>query len=194
VTSLEFDEPPVLEDAPAPRRRTALWVALSVGAVMALLIAVLATRTPAADKVPPSTIVGRPAPEVGGPTIDGKSLKLSDLQGKYVVVNFFATWCIPCVREQPELVRFQASHGAAGDATVLSVIYQDQPSDVRSFFASKGGDWPVVEDETAKVDWGVRGVPESFLVDPDGTVLTRIFGGVTDSGLERLLQEAKQQR
>jgi cytochrome c biogenesis protein CcmG/thiol:disulfide interchange protein DsbE len=175
-------------------RRTALYSALAVGLVVALFIGVLATRSPAADRVAPSRLVGRVAPDVGGPTIDGRSFTLADVKGKYVLVNFFATWCIPCVREQPEMVKFQSTHQAVGDATVVSVIYQDEPSDVRSFFASKGGDWPVVDDEGAKVDWGVRGVPESFLLDPDGVVLTRIVGGVTAVGLERLLAQAKQAR
>lgn len=195
VVDDSVDERPVLEDAPAGRRRrTALWAAVSVGLVVALFIGVLATRQPAANRVAPSRLVGRAAPDVAGPTIDGRSFKLGDVKGKYVLVNFFATWCIPCVREQPEMVKFSAAHAGVGDATVVSVIYQDEPSDVRSFFATKGGDWPVVDDEAAKVDYGVRGVPESFLVDPDGVVLSRIVGGVTSAGLERLLAEAKQAR
>lgn len=117
-------------------------------------------------------------------------MKLSDLRGRYVVVNFFATWCIPCVREHPELIRFADRHPVE-QAQVLMVIYDDQPAAVRQFFAKRGGDWPVLDDPGAKVDFGVRGVPESFLVDPDGFVLTRLVGGVTADGLDRLLSQAE---
>jgi cytochrome c biogenesis protein CcmG/thiol:disulfide interchange protein DsbE len=144
--------------------------------------------------VAPSRLTGRPAPDIEGPGLDGNKVRLSGLRGRYVLVNFFATWCVPCVREHPELVRFSSRHDAAGDASVVSVVYDDELSDVRSFFASRGGDWPVIDNNGAKVDWGVRGVPESFLVDPDGVVLTRIVGGVTEGGLERLLAEAKRVR
>lgn len=173
-------------------RRTALWVSVVVGLVVALFIGLLATRDAAADRVAPSRLVGRAAPDVSGPVVVGPGARfdLSTMQGRFVVVNFFATWCVPCVREHPQLARFASAH-AAGDATVVSVVYDDERADVRAFFAERGGDWPVVEDDGAKVDWGVRGVPESFLVAPDGTVLTRIVGGVTASGLERLLAEAK---
>jgi cytochrome c biogenesis protein CcmG/thiol:disulfide interchange protein DsbE len=159
-----------------------------------MFIGLLATRDAAADRVAPSRLLGRAAPDVSGPVVvggPGARFDLSAMQGRYVVVNYFATWCVPCVREHPELVRFVQRHESVGDATVVSVVYDDERSDVRSFFAERGGDWPVVEDAQAKVDWGVRGVPESFLVGPDGTVLTRIVGGVTASGLERLLAEAK---
>ena len=189
---------PAAPEAPAvaPRRpRTALWIAVAVGLSVALFIGVLATRDAAVDRVAPSRLLGRSAPEIVGPSVlAGGTFRLSSLQGKYVLVNFFATWCVPCVKEHPEMVKFSERHRAAGDAAVVSVIYDDELSEVRSFFAKRGGDWPVVEASGAKVDWGVRGVPESFLVDPSGTVLTRIVGGVTDGGLERLLAEARRVR
>lgn len=174
-------------DAPRPRR-TARWAAVAVGLVVAVFVGVLATRPPAGDVVAPSPIVGKPAPEVEGPALDGSTVRLSDLRGRWVVVNFFATWCIPCVREHPELVRFSDRHDA-GAVQVLSVVYEDQPTDVAAFFRERGGEWPVVDDPGAKVDFGVRGVPESFLVDPDGVVRTRLVGGVTADGLDRLLRQ-----
>ncbi|MEO7837242.1 MAG: TlpA disulfide reductase family protein [Acidimicrobiales bacterium] len=173
----------------ARRPRTARWIALAVGLIVALLVVMLATRRPASDVVAPSPIVGQTAPEIEGPGLDGAVMKLSDLRGGYVVVNFFATWCIPCVREHPELIRFADRHPAE-EAEVLMVIYDDQPAEVRDFFAKRGGDWPVLDDPGSKVDFGVRGVPESFLVDPDGVVLTRLVGGVTADGLDSLLRQA----
>ena len=176
-------------DVPRPRH-TARWAALAVGLVVALLVGVLATRPPASDVVAPSPIVGQPAPEVEGPGLDGSTVRLSDLRGRWVVVNFFATWCTPCVKEHPELARFSDRHPAE-EAQVLAVVYDDQPADVARFFRERGGDWPVVDDGGAKVDFGVRGVPESFLVDPDGTVRTRLIGGVTAAGLDSLLRRAR---
>lgn len=73
---------------------------------------------------------------------------------------------------------------------MLAVVYDDQPADVRRFFAQRGGSWPVVDDPGSKVDYGVRGIPESFLVAPDGTVRSRIIGGVTAAGLDSLLRQA----
>ncbi|HEV7887521.1 MAG TPA: redoxin family protein [Acidimicrobiales bacterium] len=169
--------------------KTARLSAIAVGLVAALFVGLLATRDSAADRVAPSRLTGRPAPDVAGPDLHGSRVALADLRGKYVLVNFFATWCVPCEEEHPELVRFAARH--PDDAAVLSIVYQDEPADVRSFFARRGGGWPVIEAESAKVDWGVRGVPESFLVDPAGVVLSRIVGGVTLDGLERLLARAK---
>ncbi len=180
---------PVPGDDEPRRRHTARWAALAVGVVVAVFVVVLATRPPASDVVAPSPIVGQPAPEVEGPGLDGDTVRLSDLRGRWVVVNFFATWCVPCLREHPELVRFSDRHDAAS-VQVLAVVYDDQPADVARFFRDRGGEWPVVDDVGAKVDFGVRGVPESFLVDPDGVVRTRLVGGVTADGLSSLLRRA----
>ncbi|HUR22851.1 MAG TPA: TlpA disulfide reductase family protein [Acidimicrobiales bacterium] len=175
---------------PARPARPARRIALAVGLVVALLVVTLATRRPASDVVAPSPIVGQPAPDIEGPDLNGVTTRLSELRGRYVVVNFFATWCVPCVQEHPELVRFADRHPAE-QAQVLMVVYDDQPSDVRAFLAKRGGDWPVVDDPASKVDFGVRGVPESFLVAPDGFVLSRLVGGVTADGLDRLISQAE---
>jgi len=170
--------------------RTALYSAAAVGVVVALFIGVLATRDPAYTRVAPSRLIGRAAPDVSGPTVAGERFTLSAQSGKYVLVNFFATWCVPCVEEHPHLMRF----AERDDVTVVSVVYQDEREDIERFFAKEGGDWPVVEDANAKVDWGVRGVPESFLVAPDGVVVNRIIGGIRFTPLVRLLEDVKAAR
>jgi cytochrome c biogenesis protein CcmG, thiol:disulfide interchange protein DsbE len=173
-------------------KRPALWIAVGIGIVAAAFVGVLATRHQAGDVQADSPLLGQQAPEVAGPSLDGSNVSLAQFRGRYVVVNFFASWCVPCQQEQPELTRFAQQHSAAGDAQIVSVVYQDSADAVRQMFAKSGSGWPVIDDSKAKVDFGVRGVPESFLVDPQGIVLARITGGVTEAGLDRLLTQAKE--
>jgi cytochrome c biogenesis protein CcmG/thiol:disulfide interchange protein DsbE len=178
------------------RPRTLRWVALGLAVVAIAFLGVLATRKSAEQSAADSPLLGRPAPEVIGPGIDGTTVRLSQLRGRYVVLNFFASWCVPCAREHDDLARFQDAHRDAGDATVLSVTFDDELEDARRFFERRGGDWPVVADDRGKVslDFGVRGPPESFLISPDGIVLTRIIGEVRYEGLESLVRQAEASR
>jgi len=168
-------------------------VAGVVGVVMALFVAVLATRRPALDKQADSPLLGKAAPPLAGTAIDGRPVDLQRLRGRFVVVNFLASWCVPCREEHPQLVSFVQRHRGADDAEVLGVIFDDTPANVRRFFAELGGDWPVLADPGGRValDYGVRGPPESFLIDPRGYVLTKIIGQVTADGLDRLVTTAR---
>ena len=180
--------------APTSRRTKPLrWVALGLAVVVLGLVLVLATRRSAEQAEADSPLLGKPAPEVRGPGMDGGTIRLSQFRGRYVLVNFFASWCVPCVEEHDDLIRFQERHAQLGDATVLSVTFNDELEDAKEFFAKRGGDWPVLADERGKValDFGVRGPPETYLVDPNGIVLTKIIGGVDSDGLEALLAQAK---
>jgi len=147
-----------------------------------------------------STVVGRPAPSTDRAfaTLDGGSpLRLADFRGRYVVLNFFASWCVPCEQEHPELVRFQQRHMGPGDATVVQVLYNDKPNAAREFFRKRGlGGWPVLIDDQGQfaLDYGVTGPPESFLIDPQGNVLAGVKSAIDDAGLEDLLTRAKQGR
>ena len=181
------DDEPQGEDRP----RTALVAASVVAVLVALLVAVLATRAPSSERVTRSPLIGRLAPAVAGPTLSGDQFDLSDLRGRWVVVNFFATWCIPCIEEHPELVAFDEDHAAKGDASVVSVLFDDEADKARAEFAKRGGDWPVVIDDEGAVGvaYGVARVPESFLVAPDGTVVQRLVGGVTRAQLDSLLEQ-----
>ncbi len=172
-----------------------MWTALAVGGLLAAFILVLATR-PAAETVKAhSPLLGKPAPELAGTTIDGQHIRLGNYEGRWVLVNFFATWCIPCRKEHPELIRFATRHAAVGDAAVVAVIFDDSSDAVREFRRDHGGDWPMVldRDGAIAVDFGVSGVPESFLISPDGFVVSKLLGGVTGDRLEQLLSDAKAQ-
>jgi len=175
------------------RTRVALWAAVGVAVPVAALVVVLATRPPAATEAVHSPLVGKPAPVASGQTIDGRHVSLADFRGRWVLVNFFATWCIPCRKEHPDLVRFAAAHRARGDAVILAIVYDDAPDAVRSFRKSNGGDWPMLEDPSGHIalDFGVSGVPESFLVTPDGVIAAKVLGGIHLADLEHLLTTAK---
>ena len=195
TATTETPAPPPPDGSLVPTRspRTLRWIALGLAVVAVGFLAVLATRKSAEQSASDSPLLGLQAPEVIGPALDGSTVRLSQLRGRYVVLNFFASWCVPCAREHDDLVRFQEAHRDAGDATVLSVTYDDELEDAKRFFERRGGDWPVVADERGKVslDFGVRGPPESFLISPDGVVLTRIIGEVQYEGLESLIEQAE---
>jgi cytochrome c biogenesis protein CcmG/thiol:disulfide interchange protein DsbE len=175
------------------RRHTARWAAISLGVVLLLFVAVLATRKSAADKQAESPLLGKPAPSLTGTGLDGSQVSLASMHGRWVVVNFLASWCVPCREEHPELVKFTQRHQAAGDAGVLGVIFDDTEPNVRRFFDQLGGSWPVIGDPGGRtaLDFGVRGPPESFLVDPNGFVVWKAIGQVNADGLEKLLSEGK---
>jgi cytochrome c biogenesis protein CcmG, thiol:disulfide interchange protein DsbE len=169
------------------RRRVGLIVSAVVAVVLVAFVAVLATREPATERRASSPLIGKVAPALAGETVDGASFDIDDHRGRWVLVNFFATWCQPCVQEHPELVRFSQAHATADDAVVVSVVYDESDlGRVRDFFAERGGDWPVLSDGLLPaVDYGVVKVPESYLVAPNGLVVQKYTGGVTQDMIER---------
>lgn len=178
---------PEEDGAGGGRRRVGLIVSAVVAVVLVAFVAVLATREPATERRASSPLIGKVAPALGGETVDGGSFDIDDHRGRWVLVNFFATWCQPCVQEHPELVRFSEAHAAGDDAVVVSVVYDESDlGRVRDFFAERGGDWPVLSDGLLPaVDYGVVKVPESYLVAPNGVVVQKYTGGVTQDMIER---------
>src|SRR5262249_17516025 len=141
-----------------------------------------------------TSLLDQPAPAVQTTTIDGAPFDLAQRKGSWVVLNFFGTWCPPCVQEHPELLRFQqAQSQQAGGAELVTVVNNDDPATVKKFFADKGGDWPVLEDPKGQiyVSFGVAKVPETWIIDPNGFVRARIITTVTADGLAKILNQLK---
>lgn len=164
-------------------------VATVVGLSMVAAVALIAFGRSDGDSAEASRAVGKIVPELQGTTLAGEPFDIDALRGRWVVVNLFATWCVPCQVEHPELVAFDEEHRRLGDVSLVSVVFGDEDDDVRAFFAERGGSWPVMGQDYSSViiDFGATGVPETFLVAPNGIVVERILGGVTRDGLNRLI-------
>jgi cytochrome c biogenesis protein CcmG/thiol:disulfide interchange protein DsbE len=134
-------------------------------------------------------LVGRPAPEIDLLTIDGEPVKLSELRGRPVLVNFWATWCPPCREEFPLMADAYAEHKADG-LEILGVMHQDFADGARAFAQETGATWPLLEDpgDTAYRDYLVAGLPTSFFVDREGVVRAFSLGGFSEDGLAAQLK------
>jgi cytochrome c biogenesis protein CcmG/thiol:disulfide interchange protein DsbE len=175
----------------ARRRGPIFFIALGMAVVLAVFVGVLATRKPAQDRIANSPLVGQVAPPVRGTSLtSGQHFDLDELRGEWVVVNFFATWCVPCRVEHPELLSFSRRHAQAGDAAVVSVVFDDDVNEVRQYFKDNDSTWPVIDGSGTGVilDYAVAAVPESFIISPTGYVVAKVTGGVTSVGLDQLIQ------
>lgn len=162
--------------------------ALVLGLILVGTIALFAYGR-AEDAIEVSPAVGRVVPNIEGVSLAGEPFDIDALRGQWVVVNLFATWCVPCQVEHPELVAFSDEHAVLGDASLVSVVFADDDETVRAFFDERGGDWPVLGQEYSPIviDFGATAVPETFLVAPNGLVVERILGGVTRAELNGLI-------
>jgi cytochrome c biogenesis protein CcmG/thiol:disulfide interchange protein DsbE len=165
-------------DPPALPRRRRRWLGLLVLLVVVAAVgALLAGRLGGSDQAP-SALVGRPAPPLAGETLAGDSFDLAQWDGQIVLVNVWASWCVPCRREQPLLAAAQSQLGPRG-LQVVGIDVREPADDARAFLAQfSGGSWPSVRDPdgTRAVEWGTFALPETYLVGRDGTVVAKAVG------------------
>lgn len=138
----------------------------------------------------PSTREGGPAPALTVEAFPGETgWTIEDLaDGEVKLVNFWASWCGPCRAEHPSLMAF-----AAEGVTVYGVNYKDTPENGRSFLDELGNPYvAVVADESGRtgLDWGLYGVPETFVVDGEGTVVKRFAGPITSAVSDMIIRPA----
>lgn len=141
----------------------------------------------------PAPRVGERAPDFALADLDGETVRLSDYEGRAVLLNFWASWCIPaCADEFPLFDAALREHADEGLA-VVGIVYRDRSEAARAFAEQLGADWPLVMDpgETVARAYGVFGPPESWLIGPDGRVASRQIGPYSvaelDAELERVL-------
>ncbi|HEX5929763.1 MAG TPA: TlpA disulfide reductase family protein [Solirubrobacterales bacterium] len=129
--------------------------------------------------------VGDPVPTASLPRLEGGgSESPADYRGRWVLVNFWASWCEPCREEAPALERFQRRHGGP-EFTVVGIDSRDLSDDGRAFVRQYGLSYPQLRDGdgAAAEDYGTTGVPENFLIDPRGRVRLHLLGPISEEAL-----------
>jgi len=171
-------------DGPEPRRSRMpyLWP-LAVFAVLAAFFAVGLTMNP---REIPSPLLGKQVPEFALPPVQGRTLGLatSDLRGEVSLVNVFASWCTACRDEHPLWMQLRAE----GLVPLHGLNYKDRPDDAAKWLAELGDPYTRTGADLngrVGIDWGVYGVPETFVVDKQGVIRHKIIGAVT----RRILDE-----
>lgn len=170
------------------RRRHAIVLA---GAAVVLLTATSCSRGgPAAssDEGLGAKSLSAPAPALAGDTVQGGNVALSDLRGKVVVVNFWATWCGPCRDEQPDLVRLSRDYRDRG-VKFLGVDERDDTAKARAWVKEFDVAYPSIVDEPGAWadDFAFFGLPDTYVIDRGGTIRWAVYGQTDAAQLSRLI-------
>lgn len=170
-------------DAPRRRRFRLVFIVPAVGFVgLAIAFGVSLGRNPT---VLPSALIGKPVPAFSLPPVKGTALGLSsaDLEGQVSLVNVFASWCVACREEHPLLMQLSARHVVPIDG----IDYKDKPDDAARWLAAMGNPYARTgadRDGRVAIDWGVYGVPETYVIDRNGRIAFKQIGPVTPAILD----------
>ncbi len=166
---------------PMRHRNVLAILPLAVAAVLAVVLAWGLTRDPSNL---PSTLIGKAVPDFELPPVKGRTLGLSstDLKGEVSLVNVFASWCVACRAEHPLFMKLAAE----GTVPLHGLNYKDQPDDAAQWLDSLGDPYTRTGADISgrvAIDWGVYGVPETFVIGADGRVAYKHIGPVSEEAL-----------
>lgn len=145
----------------------------------------------------PSALIGKPAPQTDLPPVEGllrdgvpvPGLNSADFKGKLTLINVWGSWCVPCRQEHPLLMQIAKDERIR----VVGLNYKDEPENARRFLGDLGNPFAAVGADRAgrsAIEWGVYGVPETFLVGPDGRILYKHVGPFTEASVRDDLMPA----
>lgn len=141
---------------------------------------------------PPAAQAGRAAPDFRLATLDGGAASLTDFRGRYVLVNFWASWCGPCRGETPDLQRMYERLAPSGRLAILGVNQQEPRAKAKEFVEQFDVEYPILLDATGEVSVAYRvgvGLPVTFLIDPDGVILRVYIGRIEQADLDDIEAE-----
>jgi cytochrome c biogenesis protein CcmG/thiol:disulfide interchange protein DsbE len=183
-----------MSEGAAPKRRS--WLVLLPLAGFIALAAIFLARLHGGDpsKIP-SALIGRPAPQTPLPQLEGlqnsgaqvPGLDPAAFKGKVSVVNVWASWCVPCHEEAPLLTELARDPRLQ----IVGINYKDAPDNARRFLGRYGNPYRMVGVDgngRASIEWGVYGVPETFVVGRDGAIAYKMVGPVTPENFEKVLR------
>jgi cytochrome c biogenesis protein CcmG/thiol:disulfide interchange protein DsbE len=187
-----MNEPSATETAP----RTSRWMMALPLVAFAALAAIFWFRLGSGDPSRiPSALIGHPAPPTALPALEGlvnngaqvPGLDPSVFKGKVSVVNLWASWCVPCHDEAPLLTEL----GRDSRLQMVGINYKDSPDNARRFLGRYGNPFGIVGVDAngrASIEWGVYGVPETFIVGREGTIVYKMVGPVTPDNINAVLK------
>ncbi len=179
---------------PTPRRsRLRTWIALGAVAVgVGVMVVVFAGRFGMDVTYVESPLIGTKAPSLEMEYIDGSgTLRTDDLLGEVVVINFWASWCPPCRQEHPALISTSKRYEGKG-VRFVGVLHQDSPENGMKFLDELGWgenyEYVVGDGTPAAIEYGIYGIPETFIIDANGVIAAKITGIATNASLEAAIQ------
>ncbi len=178
------------QGAPAPARRSAFVLLPVIGFMAMAALFAFSLQNDDPSRLP-SVLIGKPAPDGVLAPVEGllsgsepvPGLQPGDLaKGRPSVVNFWASWCAPCVAEHPALMRLAQDQRI----NLVGINHKDTPDNARRFLAQRGNPFTAVGSDRngrAAIEWGVYAVPETFVVDGAGRIVLKHIGGITPDAL-----------
>lgn len=176
----------------------AIFLVFPLMGIMVALSMGLSTQRGSVTITPPvvtfvsTSLVNSPAPDFTLPTLTGSSVQLSNLRGKWVFLNFWATWCTPCRQEMPTFQQFiNGKFGATDNVTILAVDNREGADQVKNFLAELKLTVPVVLDTDGSVDtlYQIVQLPITYLIDPAGIVRYKHIGMMTPEYFQEYLAQ-----